>query len=121
MRDYKKIKAYELADKLVMGVYGVTSCFPKEENYGLTSQIRRAVVSVATNIVEGASRQHKKDYLNFLFISRSSLAEVEYLIDLSEKLKYLDHEEYVHLKKLKEETVKTLFGLIKAVKNETEI
>ena len=68
MRDFRKIKAYEYADDLVLAVYEATNKFPKEGIYGLVSQLRRASVSIATNIVEGASRQHPKDYLNFLYI-----------------------------------------------------
>ncbi len=79
-----------MADDLVLEVYQVTKEFPNEETYGLITQLRRAAVSVPTNIAEGASRQHKKDYLNFLFTSRGSLAEVEYLLCLANKLGYIE-------------------------------
>ncbi|MBN1688104.1 MAG: four helix bundle protein [Candidatus Omnitrophica bacterium] len=85
MRDYKKIKAYQNAEKLALEIYSVTKRFPKEELYGLVSQLRRAAVSVTANIAEGASRQHKKDYLNFLFMARGSVSEVECLLTLSNK------------------------------------
>jgi four helix bundle protein len=62
MRDYKNIKAYQLAEELVLEIYKVTKSFPKEELYGLTSQLRRAAVSVPANIAEGASRNHQRDY-----------------------------------------------------------
>ena len=65
MRDYRNINAYKHADELAIEVYKTTKNFPKEESFGLTSQLRRAAVSSASNIVEGSSRQHKKDYLNF--------------------------------------------------------
>lgn len=77
MRDYKNIKAYQLADDLVVEIYKATRNFPKQEQYGLTSQLRRAALSVPTNIAEGASRKHKPDYLHFLYIARASIAEVE--------------------------------------------
>ena len=118
MRDYKNIKAYQLADTLVINIYKATKNFPKEEIYGLTSQIRRAVISVPSNIAEGASRQHKKDYLQFLYIARGSLAETEYLLHLSNKLDYLTEEEFVTINKLGQETAKTLYGLLEAVKKE---
>ena len=70
MRNYKNIKAYQLADELVQQVYIKTKSFPREEMYGVTSQLRRAIVSVPCNIAEGASRKHKKDYLHFLYISQ---------------------------------------------------
>src|SRR5207249_3664946 len=79
MRDYTKIKAWRLADDLTVAVYERTRSFPKEEMYGLTSQLRRASYSVPANIVEGASRESKKDYLHFLYIARGSLSEANIL------------------------------------------
>jgi len=119
MRDYKNIKAYQFADDLVVEVYRVTKNFPKEELYGLTSQLRRAAVSVPTNIAEGASRRHKKDYLYFLYISRGSMAEAEYLLHLSNRLGYLGNEDFGKIVSMKQETAKTLFGLIGSVEKET--
>jgi four helix bundle protein len=118
MRNYRNIKAFQLADDLAFEVYKVTRDFPKEELYGLTSQLRRAGVSVAANIAEGASRKHKKDYMHFLYIARASLAEVEYLLHLSKRLHYLAEESYLIIEEKREETAKTLFGLINAVEKE---
>jgi len=70
MRDYTKIEAWRLPDDLTVSVYEYTQSLPKEEIYGLTSQIRRAAYSVPANIVEGALRGSKKGYLHFLYISR---------------------------------------------------
>jgi four helix bundle protein len=120
MRDYKNIKAYQLADDLVVEIYRATRSFPREELYGLTSQIRRAVISVPTNIAEGASRGHKRDYLHFLYIARGSIAETEYLLHLSNKLGYLSDKRYEEISKIREETAKTLFGLINSVESETK-
>lgn len=120
MRNYKNIKAFQLGDNLVVKVYKVTRNFPKEELYGLTSQLRRAAVSAPTNIAEGASRQHKRDYLHFLYISRGSMAETEYLLHLANRLGYLDNEEYEKLDKLEQEAAKTLYGLISSVEKETK-
>ncbi|MFH1386488.1 MAG: four helix bundle protein [bacterium] len=120
MRDYKNIKAYQLAAELVIEIYKVTKAFPKEEIYGLTSQLRRAAVSVPTNIAEGASRNHKRDYLQFLYISRGSLAEVECLLQLGYKLDYLDENKHRQLAGCRDELAKMLFGLIRAVESEVK-
>ena len=68
MRDHKKLRAFELADEVAVLVYRVTAGFPREELYGLTSQMRRAAVSVPSNIVEGCARDSQADYLRFLYI-----------------------------------------------------
>jgi hypothetical protein len=69
MRDYMKIEAWRLADDLAVRVYEITRSFPKVERYGLTSQLRRASYSVPANIAEGSSRESKRDYLHFLYIT----------------------------------------------------
>ncbi len=118
MRDYKNIKAYQYADNLALEIYRVTRYFPKEELYGLTSQLRRAAVSCPANIAEGASRKSKRDYLHFLYIGRGSIVETEYLLHLSERLGYLKTEDYDRVDGLRSEAAKTLFGLISAVEKE---
>src|SRR6184192_1757504 len=89
MRDYTKIEAWKLADDLAVEIYRRTRSFPKDEVYGLTSQVRRASYSVPANIVEGSSRESKKDYLHFLYIARGSLSETQYFIHLAQRLNYL--------------------------------
>jgi four helix bundle protein len=69
MRDHTKLRAFELTDEVAVLVYRVTAGFPKEELYGLTSQMRRASVSVSSNIVEGCARDSQSDYLRFLHIA----------------------------------------------------
>ena len=118
MRDYKNIKAFQLADELVVEIYKITKNFPKDEIYGLTSQLRRATVSIPANIAEGASRQHKKDYLNFLYVARGSLAEAEYLLHLANKLGYLDDKGFEDTVSYKQSVAKTLYGLIESVGKE---
>jgi four helix bundle protein len=117
-RDFKNIKAWQFADDLAVEIYSVTKSFPKEELYGLTSQLRRAGVSVPTNIAEGASREYKKEYFHFLTVARGSISEVEYLLHLSSRLGYLDNSNYKRLEGLRVEAGRTLYGLIEAVKKE---
>jgi four helix bundle protein len=118
MRDYKKIKAFQFADDLVMKVYEITQKFPKEEIYGLTSQLRRAAISIAANIAEGSSRQHQKDYLHFLSIAKSSLSETEYLLSLAVRLGYLTPKDSERVNVAANVTAKTLYGLMQSVRKE---
>ena len=75
MRDHTKLRAFELADEVVMLIYRATRAFPKDEIYGLTSQMRRAAVSVPSNIVEGCARESQAEYLRFLEMAFGSLRE----------------------------------------------
>ncbi len=89
MSDYQKLEAWQMAMGLVEEVYQCTQKFPGEELFGLTSQVRRAVVSIPSNIAEGASRAGSKEFLQFLHIARGSAAELETQLLLSERLGYL--------------------------------
>ena len=93
-RDFAKIKAWKHADDLCVAIYKLTRQFPKEELYGIVSQIRRAAVSIPTNIAEGSARKSAKEYINFLYVAKGSLAETEYLLYLSNRLDYLTKEEF---------------------------
>jgi four helix bundle protein len=80
MQDYTKMEAWKLADDLTVAIYGVTRAFPREELYGLTNRLRRAAYSAPGNIVEGSSRESKRDCLHFLYIARGSLSEAQSFI-----------------------------------------
>ena len=90
MRDHKKLRAFKLADELAIDVYRMTMNLPKEEIYGLMSQMRRAGVSVASNIVEGCARESQSEYVRFLEIAFGSLRELHYQFSLSSRLGYLN-------------------------------
>lgn len=102
IKSYTDLQIYKDAYRLSLDIYKITQKFPKEEIYGLTSQIRRAAVSVALNIAEGYGRQSKEEFKRFLKISLGSNNETITLLDLSKDLEYLNMEEY---KKLKNEYI----------------
>lgn len=117
-RDFRRITAWQKSDDLVVRIYEITKTFPKEELYALTSQIRRAAVSVPANIAEGSSMSHKKEYLRFLRYAKASLGEVDYYLHLARRLGYLSAATYDECFLMKEETARTLQGLIDAVMSE---
>jgi four helix bundle protein len=90
MQRFTEIRAWQGAHALVLEVYRASRDFPKEERYGVTSQLRRASVSVAANIAEGAKRDSNADYSRFLNMAEASMAETEYLLLLCRDLGYLE-------------------------------
>ncbi len=90
MQRFTEIKVWQRSHKFALALYGLTGHFPKEERFGLTAQLRRAAVSVPTNIAEGSKRMGRQEYARFLNIAEGSLAEVEYLLMLSRDLGFLD-------------------------------
>jgi four helix bundle protein len=113
IKTHKDLDVWKEAMELARLVYLITSKFPKEELYGLTQQIRRSAVSIPSNIAEGAARNSKKEFMQFLHISLGSLAELETQLLLSEKLGFLQIKEIEH----KVERIrKMLIGLIKYLK-----
>ena len=100
---YKKLIVWQKADERAYRIYMATRCFPKEEWYGMTSQIRRAALSVPTDIVEGYGRQGRKELKQFINIALGSLAETEDLLDFSFRLNYLTAENRGPLQNLRQE------------------
>ena len=92
-RDHRKLRVFVLADDLVTRIYIITQQFPAAERYGLQSQLRRAAVSAACNIVEGCARRGTNEYLNFLNIAAGSASEARYLVEVSCRLGFLSKED----------------------------
>lgn len=112
---YKKLTVYNRAHALTLLTYKITAQFPKEELFGLTSQMRRCAMSIPANIVEGYARRTPRDKLQFYFISRGSLTELEYFIDLSRELQYVTGQEYEQVKELRSEVGRLLNGFIRSI------
>ncbi len=90
IRSYKDLNIWKRSIGLVKDLYEITSLFPKEESYVLTSQIRRSAISIPSNIAEGFTRSHNKEYRQFLYIALGSCAELETQIMIANNLKYLE-------------------------------
>lgn len=112
---YRKLIVFQKADDLAYQVYLVSRKFPREEIFGLISQMRRCALSVPANIVEGYGKRTNKEKRQFCFNARGSLNELEYYIDFSFKLKYINKEEHEKLKNLRDEVGRLLFRYIESL------
>lgn len=97
MRDYKKYKVWELGHEVTLEVYRLTKTFPKDENFGITSQMRRAAYSIPSNISEGCGRESDAEFKRFLAIARGSASELEYFTILAKDLEYIKEEIFSEL------------------------
>lgn len=117
-RTHHNLEVWREAIKLVKAVYQLTTKFPQHETYALTSQMRRAAISIPSNIAEGAARSGDKEFLQFLFIARGSLSELETQIIISQELGYIQEDRNFL------ETIEKIFallgGLIKSVQHKTD-
>ena len=118
MKNHKDLEVWKKSVAFVTEIYRISKSFPKEEIYGLTSQLRRAAVSIPSNIAEGAARQSNKDFERFLFISLGSISEVETQLIISKNLEYLNENEFETLQNKLIEMRKMLLGLIKYFDNQ---
>ena len=112
MRDYKKYDIWKLSHFLTLEIYKITEDFPKEEVFGLTSQIRRASSSIGINIVEGCGRGSDEDFKRFLRNASGSAFEVEYILLLSKDLNYISEEKFLELSPKAEELKMKISKLI---------
>lgn len=105
IKNFRDLEIWALGKEIVLDMYKMTKAFPREELYGLAAQMRRATVSIPSNIAEGFNRRHNKEYRQFLYIALGSCAELETQIDVSCELKYFSPEQSEHLlEKLDHET-----------------
>lgn len=116
MGNFNKLDVWSRSHKAVLAVYRTTTKYPQEERFGLVSQLRRAAISVPTNIAEGCGRIHLREYINFLSIARGSAMEVEYLLLISKELKYLSTEDYEYLYLEYTSIIKMINALILSLK-----
>jgi len=116
MRDHRKLKAFQLADEIVLLTYQHTADFPKSEQFGLTNQMRRAAVSIASNIVEGSARDGEAEYIRFLDIAYASTCELEYQASVARRLGFLSEQRASALESAAHETARTLSGLLRSLR-----
>ena len=115
MGTHKDLDVWQLSMEFVIDIYKLTSDSPKEEKHGLSSQMRRASVSIPSNIAEGAARKNTKEFIQFLYYSLGSAAEIETQLELSKRLNFVKNTDDID-KKL-HSIIRMLVGLIKSLKN----
>ena len=117
MSDYKKLKVWEDAHKFTIDIYNITKNFPNNEQYGLTSQIRRSSSSIPTNIVEGCGQLDNGNLIRFLGIAKGSAFETEYQLLLAKDLKYINEKDYDELNEKIQKIISMLTNLIKSLRS----
>ena len=113
-KPHKKLKAWQLAMDIAEKIYLTTESFPADEKFGLISQMRRCAISVPSNIAEGAGRNTKREFVNFLHIAQGSLSELDTQLELSHRLKYIDNNTWDSLNNMFIEEDKIISGLIRS-------
>ena len=113
--DYKKLQFFKKAHELTLEIYKITKDFPKEERYGLKSQLERASSSIGSNIAEGSGRSSFKDFKNFLYNSLGSAKEVEYQLLIAKDLEYISRRTYDELMSLIDHVIGSLTNYMKKI------
>ena len=116
MRDIKRYKVFQKAHHLTLEIYKVSAKFPKEETFGLISQMRRSAYSIPMNLAEGATRSSPKEFCQFVNVALGSCEELRYQLLLGKDLGYLSKKRYLYLESSYEEIKKMLSGLYKKLK-----
>ena len=120
MTSHKELKVWQKGIELVKVIYGITNDFPKTEQFGLISQIRRCSVSIPSNIAEGCGRHSDKELIHFLYITLGSASELETQIIISQELGFLEKGKSEDIQVLILEIIKMTSSLIKSIKDRTE-
>jgi len=115
-KPHKKLDVWLKSINLVQNIYEITKSFPKTEDYGLTSQIRRSAVSIPANIAEGAARQTKKEFIQFLHMAQGSLSELDTHMEIALKLDYMQKNSINDISVIMNDIDKMTTGLIKSLK-----
>jgi four helix bundle protein len=115
--DFKRLKVWQKAHEMTMDTYRVTAAFPREEMYGLTSQLRRAAASIGANIAEGCGRRSDGEMCRFLQIARGSASEAEYHFLLARDLHFLPEKDFQKLTRQADELQRMLTGLMQSVRS----
>lgn len=113
VRTHKDLDVWKKAMSFVTELYKITATFPKDERYGLTSQMRRAAVSIPSNISEGAARQSNKEFIQFLYIALGSNVEIETQLNIARNLNFINDETFEKMDEDQNEISRMLMGLIK--------
>ncbi len=116
MKTHKNLQVWQKSISFVTSIYELTKNFPKEEIYCIVNQLRRAAISIPSNIAEGSARKNTKEFLQFLYVSLGSAAELETQLIISMNLDYINKNDADSLQNKLEEIIKMLTGLIKALK-----
>jgi|SRR5450432_3620547 four helix bundle protein len=112
MTNYKKLEVWTLSMEIVKEIYNLTKLYPNVERYGLASQTNRAAVSIPTNIAEGMGRNHSKDTIQFLHVSRGSAYEVETLLNIAMMIGLIDEQTYNNINKKLDSSIRLINGFI---------
>ncbi|MGI9552154.1 MAG: four helix bundle protein [Aurantibacter sp.] len=115
MRDFRKYKVWELGHQVTLDMYKLTKSFPKDEIYGITSQMRRAAYSIPSNIAEGCGRESDAEFKRFLIISQGSASELEYFTILAKDLGYLEESVYAKINDSVNKVRRSLNSLINKI------
>ena len=119
MKSHKDLDVWRLAMDLAQEVYGVSKTFPREEQFGMTSQMRRAAISIAGNIAEGAARNGSREFAQFLYIALGSASELETYLELARRVGLATHADFAHLDALLARVAQMLRGLIRSVRSDS--